>query len=514
MSMLLGEIIKYCDSCELINYKSERDDGLIIRNIVNDTRKVAENSLFIASHGGNFDSHKNIEKVIEEGAAALIVERRIDLSRVEVPVILTRSSFELTKKLAAPFFAHPSRRLNLLGITGTNGKTTTSYFARSVLAQKYSDCGLIGTIKYIIGCEEQEAPNTSPEPLFFQQMLARMVDYGLKSAVMEVSSHAIKLGRIENTEFDTIIFTNLSKEHTEFHPDMNDYFKTKASLLVKMFDPKVRHYKRFPKTAIVNIDDNYGRILANELKKMNGANVFTFSLRKNSGADMTADVVSIRMNGADFYLNYKKSKIPVELKLTGAFNIYNALAAAAAGACSGLTLYEIKAGLEYLTSVPGRFELVEAPGVDPGFSVFVDFAHTPESFVNVIALARELNPARIITVFGCGGDRSREKRPMMGYNAALASEHTIITSDNPRSEDPMQIINDIIPGAQKSERPFNVIADREEAIGKAVSMAREGDIVLILGKGHEKYQIVGSEKKYFDDCSTALKYLKEIKNPQ
>lgn len=510
MSMLLGEIIKYCGPCELINYKSERDDGIIIRHIVNDTRRVSEDSLFIAAHGGNFDSHKHIEKVIEDGAAAIVVERRIDMTRVEVPVILTRSSFELTKRLASPFYAHPSRRLHLLGITGTNGKTTTSYFARSVLAQKFSDCGLIGTIKYIIGCEEEEAPNTSPEPLFFQQMLARMADYGLKSAVMEVSSHAIKLGRIENTEFDSLIFTNLSKEHTEFHPDMDDYFKTKASLFLKMFDPGVRRHKKTPRTAIINIDDVYGSALAAELRKIKGAVVFTTSLRRDSGADMTAEVVGVRMNGADFYINYKNSRIPVELKLTGVFNVYNALAAAAAGMCSGLTLYEIKAGLEYLTSVPGRFELVEEPGAGGGFSVFVDFAHTPESFVNVLRLARELGPARIITVFGCGGDRSREKRPMMGYNAVIASDHTIITSDNPRTEDPMQIIGDIIPGAQKAEKPFNVVADREEAIGRAISMARPGDMVLILGKGHEKYQIIGSEKRHFDDCEVARKFLKEI----
>ncbi len=510
MSMLLSEIIKYCSPLELINYKSERDDGIIIKNMVNDTRRVGEESLFIAMHGNNFDSHKNLDKVVEAGASALIIERKVDLSKIEVPVIFVRSSYEATRALAAPFYGFPSRRMNLLGITGTNGKTTTSYFARSVLSQKYCDCGLIGTIKYIIGSEEIDAPNTSPEPLFFQQKLRQMIDYGLKCAVMEVSSHAIKLGRIDNTEFDNLIFTNLSKEHTEFHPDMNDYFKTKASLFFKMLGPQAKNYKKAPKHAIINVDDSYGRLLASELKKIHGAGVFTYSINASTGADLYAEVIGIRMNGADFYLNYKNARVPIELKLTGLFNVYNAMAAAAAGICSGLSLCEIKAGLEYLTCVPGRFELVEYPGLNTGFNVFVDFAHTPESFVNVIKLARELNPARVITVFGCGGDRSREKRPLMGYNAVSASDHTIITSDNPRNEDPMQIIQDIVPGARKAEKEFHVVCDREQAIEKAVKMAAKGDIVLILGKGHEKYQIVGNEKKYFDDCSAALKYLKEL----
>ncbi len=510
MSMLLSEIIKYCAPGELLNYDPARDDELIIRNIVNDTRKVTPDSLFIASHGNNFDSHKNIEKVIEDGAVVLVIERRIDMNGIEVPVIFTPSSYEFTKKIAGPFYSYPSRRLNLLGITGTNGKTTTSYFARSVLSQKYGECGLIGTIKYIIGSQEIEAPNTSPEPLFFQQQLSRMVEYGLKSSVMEVSSHAIKLGRIENTEFDNLIFTNLSKEHTEFHPDMNDYFKTKASLFVKMFTDGSKQHKKAPKNAIINIDDNYGRVLAHELKKIAGSRVFTYSIDKKSGADIYAEINEIRMNGADFCMNYKSSKTPVKLKLTGVFNIYNALAAAAAGICSGLSIREITAGLQYLNSVPGRFELVEAPGLKNKFNVFVDFAHTPESFTNVISLARGLNPVRVITVFGCGGDRSREKRPMMGYNAVSGSDLTIITSDNPRTEDPMDIINDIVPGAQKAQKPFKIVCDRQEAIGAAIAAAKDGDIVLILGKGHEKYQITGREKKYFDDCETALNFLKQL----
>lgn len=510
MSMLLGEIIKYCSSGELFNYQPARDDGLIIKNIINDTRKVTQNSLFIASHGNNFNSHNNLEKVVEDGAVVLVVERRIDLGGIKVPVIFTPSSYEFTKKIAGPFYSYPSRRLNLLGITGTNGKTTTSYFARSVLSQKYGECGLIGTIKYITGGREIQAPNTSPEPLFFQQQLSNMVEYGLNSAIMEVSSHAIKLGRIENTEFDNLIFTNLSKEHTEFHPDMDDYYKTKASLFVEMFAGSLKQYKKATKNAIINIDDNYGRMLAHELKKIAGARVFTYSADKKSGADLRGDITEIRMNGAGFNLNYKNSVIPVKLKLSGVFNVYNALAAAAAGICSGLSFSEITAGLQYLDSVPGRFELVEFPGANNKFSVYVDFAHTPESFVNVIQLARGLNPARVITVFGCGGDRSRQKRPVMGYNAVGSSDFTIITSDNPRTEDPMDIINDIIPGALRAEKPFKIIADRKQAIGAAIAAAKEGDIVLILGKGHEKYQIIGKEKKYFDDCETALEFLKRL----
>jgi len=512
MSMTFGEIIKHSGDCELLNYIPEKHDEMIIKNIGNDTRTVNEDSLFVASRGNNFDSHIHLEKVIESGAKALIVERRPDLFKISVPVILVRSSYEATKKLAAQFFSNPSHRLCMLGITGTNGKTTTSYFARSVFAQKYGDCGLIGTIKYIIGNESIDAPNTSPEPLFFQKQLGSMVENGLKCAVMEVSSHAIKLGRIENTEYDHLIFTNLSKEHTEFHPDMHDYFKTKASLFLSMLTAQ-KNYKTTPKYAIINIDDHYGEALAAELKKLPGSNIFTYSLNANSGANLTAIPANIRFNGVDFYLNYKKLRIPIELNMSGVFNVYNALAAAAAGICENMTFDEIKAGLEYVTGVPGRFERIEFPGFSNKYSVYVDFAHTPESFINVLKLARGLNPGRIITVFGCGGDRSQEKRPIMGYNAAQASDYVIVTSDNPRTEDPMNIINDILPGVMKAGGSnYAVETDRELAIERAIKMASDKDIVLILGKGHENYQIVGNIKKRFDDCQTALKYIKQREN--
>ncbi len=506
MPMLMSEIIKLSGECEVKNFAED----FAIEAIENDNRKPMDGKLFIAMSGNNYDSHRSLPDIVKKGALALIVEKPVDYDRLKVPVIRVHSSFEFTKKVAAAFYGFPSSRLTLAGITGTNGKTTTSYFLRSVLSQKYMDCGLIGTIKYIAGNQAMEAPNTSPEPLFFQELLSKMVSNGLKSCVMEISSHAIKLGRVENTEYDYLIFTNLSKEHTEFHPTMDDYYETKAAIFKKMFVQK--NTKTRKKTAIINADDPYGMRLISELAEISGANVFKYALDATHKADLFADNIRIKAFGASFDLRYKRFGVPIELKMTGLFNVYNALAAAACGICDGMSLNEIKSGLEYMSSVPGRFQLVdclEAGLRAPGFSVFVDYAHTPEGITNVLGLARSLNPARVITVMGCGGDRSHEKRPMMGYNAAINSELTIITSDNPRTEDPDQIIKEVMTGVLKSERRYLVEPDRAKAIGRAIDEGAENDIIIIAGKGHENYQIIGNKKIDFDDYAVALAAIKK-----
>jgi len=506
MPMLMSEIIKLTGDCEVKNFT----DDFAVEAVENDNRKPMDGTLFIAMSGNNYDSHRSLPDIVKKGALALVVEKPVDTDRLKVPVIRVRSSFEFTKKIAAAFYGYPSSRMTLAGITGTNGKTTTSYFLRSVLSQKYMDCGLIGTIKYVTGNQAVEAPNTSPEPLFFQELLSKMVSNGLDACVMEVSSHAIKLGRVENTEYDYLIFTNLSKEHTEFHPTMDDYYDTKAAIFKKMFVHKGSKSRK--KTAIINADDAYGMRLISELAEISGASVFRYALDARHKADLFADNIRIKASGASFDLRYKRFGVPVELKMTGLFNVYNALAAAACGICDGLSLNEIKSGLEYMSSVPGRFQLVDcacAIGSEPGFSVFIDYAHTPEGVANVLGLARSLAPSRIITVIGCGGDRSKEKRPMMGYNAAAGSDLTIITSDNPRTEDPDQIIKDIMPGVLKSERRYIVEPDRARAIELAVEEGAADDIIIIAGKGHENYQIIGNKKIDFDDYAVALAAIKK-----
>lgn len=499
MKTHLSELLQSAGTIEVKNFSDVE-----ISEIVNDTRKVVPGSLFIASSGGNFDSHAHLAETVSKGAAAVVIEKETATEGLAVPVIKVPSSFDFTRRVASVFYRHPSRQMTLAGITGTNGKTTTSFFVRSVLSRKYGDCGLIGTIKYVIGAREFEAPNTSPEPLFFQSLLRNMVDSGLKSCVMEVSSHAIKLGRIDNAEFDYLIFTNLSQEHTEFHPDMQDYYLTKASLFINTLRAS-RKYKTRPKKAIVNIDDEYGRRLASELRVLPEAGLVTYSANEASGADLVACDVDVKPAGVSFSLKYGGSSSRIELRLTGAFNVYNALAAAACGICDGLSVAEVRRGLEFVEVVPGRFQRVDHPAP---YSVFVDYAHTPEGVRNVLELARQLRPARIITVFGCGGDRSREKRPEMGRFASCGSDFTIVTSDNPRTEDPAAIIRDIVPGVVAGGGSYEVVQDRREAIGKAVAMAGRGDLVMIVGKGHENYQIIGRTKFPFDDYATALEFMK------
>lgn len=502
---LLSDIIKQHKPQEIFNFAEVE-----IKSIENDTRCVSPGSLFVAIAGENFNGHDHLKLMCEKGAAAIVIERDCDLSGVTVPVIKVDSSFEFLKTIAAWFYDNPSNKLTLTGITGTNGKTTTSFFTKSVLAQKYCRCGLIGTIKYITGKNEVPAPNTSPEPLFFQKLLNEMVNSGLKTAVMEVSSHAIKLGRIDNTEFDYLVFTNLSKEHTEFHPDMQDYYDTKASIFKKIAGQSM-FFKKKPKYAIINIDDNYGQKLYNELKTMS-IKPFTFSIRpeeaeeRKISADLYAADIKLNFDGASFKMHYGAFSIDIALKMTGIFNVYNALAAAAVGLCDGLSLDEIKCGLEALKGVSGRFQKVD---FNASFSVYIDYAHTPEGLLNVLSFAKKMKHNRIITVFGCGGDRSKEKRPLMGYNVSTNSDLTIVTSDNPRTEDPKSIIDDIIPGVENGQGRFFVEIDREKAIQKAIDEAADGDIVIIAGKGHENYQIIGNKKIHFDDYETAMKFLKQ-----
>jgi len=499
MKIRLSELLKSAGALDVRNF-TDSD----ISEIVNDTRKVVPGCLFIAMSGGSFDSHDHLAQAVAAGASALVIEKDANITGISVPVINVSSSFEFTKRVASVFYDNPSRKMTMVGITGTNGKTTTSFLVRSVLSQKYGDCGLIGTIKYVIGADECEAPNTSPEPLFFQGLLARMVDRSLKSCVMEVSSHAIKLGRIDNTEYDYLIFTNLSQEHTEFHPDMQDYYLTKASLFINTLRA-ARKFKTRKKYAIINIDDDYGKNLAADLSGISPSNVFTISQDMRTKADMVATDIVVKPGGVSFYMGHGCGGARIELPITGAFNVYNAMAAAACGICDGLSLSEIKQGLESVAVVPGRFQKVDYPAA---YSVIVDYAHTPEGVRNVLGLARQLGPARVITVFGCGGDRSREKRPEMGRYASCGSDHTIITSDNPRTENPAAIIADILPGVVSGGGSYEIEPERRKAIEKAIFMAKPGDLVMIVGKGHENYQIVGRTKQPFDDCATALEFMK------
>ncbi len=485
MPLLFSELIAE----QPVLYK-QGDLEVPVRGIAYDSRRVEQGYVFVAIEGFQTDGHLFIDEAVARGAAALVTQKPVaappPAALVQVPN--TRLALAL---LSARFYGYPGRRLRLVGVTGTNGKTTTTYLLRAVFQAAGSRVGLIGTIANWIGERKAPVQHTTPESLDLQKLLAEMVLAGVDTVVMEVSSHALALHRVAGCSFDTAVFTNITQDHLDFHQDMHDYLEAKKIL-----------FTMAEQYAVINNDDP----AALELRRAARAKVITYGIKQK--ADVVAAGIKVHRKGASYRARTPWGEVPVNLKLTGCFNVYNSLAALAAGGARGLPLAAVAKALEGVPGVPGRFELVDR-GQD--FTVVVDYAHTPDGLENILKTARELTRGRLITVFGCGGDRDRTKRPLMGEIAARCSDLPVITSDNPRTEDPLRIIADIEEGAKRVRRPdeYVVLPDRRQAIAHAIKTASPGDVVIIAGKGHEDYQIVGTEKFPFDDREEAGKALEE-----
>jgi UDP-N-acetylmuramoyl-L-alanyl-D-glutamate--2,6-diaminopimelate ligase len=473
--------------------------------ITTDSREVGRGDVFVClpgyrSEGGETraDRHDFVPDALARGAAALVVER--DTAAPGVTVVRVRDAWLAVAVMAARFHRHPSRALTLVGVTGTSGKTSTTYFVESVLGAADERAARLGTIEYRLGDRIVPAAQTTPEAPLLQALLRDAVDTGCTAAVMEVSSHALELRRVAAIDFDVAVFTNLSHDHLNFHPTLDHYRRAKGRLLEGLSSgDKVG-------TAVVNVDDPASGYMIG----INRGNLLTYGVER--AADVSADDVRMDLRGVRFTAQTPRGRRAVTLRHLGAYSVYNALAALAVGEALGLDLDAVVAGLAATPPVPGRFELVDA---GQEFVVAVDYAHKPDALERLLASARALRPRRLITVFGCGGDRDRAKRPVMGRIAATLSDLAIVTSDNPRSEDPRAIIREILVGADEIDpgRARHVSEpDRATAIVQAIDAAEPGDIVLIAGKGHETYQLVAGRRLDFDDRLVARAALERRRN--
>jgi UDP-N-acetylmuramoyl-L-alanyl-D-glutamate--2,6-diaminopimelate ligase len=502
-SMKLGELTRAVASTAVAAHDPAGEAE--ISALAYDSREVGPGTLFFCVHGFQSDGHDFAAQAVERGAAALVVERPLGLG---VPEVTVESARAAMAPIAARFYGDPSSELRVVGITGTNGKTTTAFLVRALLEAGGQRCGLLGTVKSVVGGVEQEVTRTTPEAIDLQRTFRAMLDDGDRACAMEVSSHALELGRAGAIHFAAAIFTNLTRDHLDFHDTMEDYFQAKRLL-----------FAAEPGVSVVNVGDPYGRRLAAEIE-----DGVTFAVEQP--ADYSAMRLRCDFAGCRFMLCTPAGEREVALPLAGRFNVANALGAFAAAHALGAEHDLLVAALESPVRVPGRFE-----GVDEGqgFAVLVDYAHTPDSLENVLRAARELvagaaerergdgasrKGGRVVCVFGAGGDRDRGKRPLMGEVAARLSEVVFVTSDNPRSERPEQIVAEIMAGAERATRPdralpVQAIVDRGAAIAEALAAGLPGDVVVIAGKGHEQGQeLAGGRKLPFDDAAVARQALR------
>jgi UDP-N-acetylmuramoyl-L-alanyl-D-glutamate--2,6-diaminopimelate ligase len=469
-------------------------NALQIQNIVCDSRKAAPGSVFFALHGAKEDGNRYLREAIERGAIAVASESApptgLDAHVAWVRVPESRKSLALA---AANFFGHPTKSLQLIAVTGTNGKTTTTSLIDSVLRISGAKTGMFGTIAYHTPLGKYPAPNTTPESLDLQEFLAEIRDAGGKYAVMEASSHALVMDRLWGCHFQSTVFTNLTRDHLDFHKNFEDYFAAKR----RLFEGTGAGA---PDTAMLNADDRYS-------KRLGGLARQTLTYGMENTSDITAKKVQLSFSGLQFTAYSPQGKLQITSSLVGRINVYNILAAIGASQAAGIANEVIEAGIRALESVAGRFQLVD---MGQPFLAIVDFAHTDDALENLIKTARELNlKGRIITLFGCGGGKDRTKRPIMGEASGRLSDLTILTNDNPRQEDPLKIISDIVVGLQKSSGKYLIEPDREKAIGLAFDEARAGDIVLLAGKGHEDYQVVADKTLPWDDRAVAQQELRK-----
>ena len=476
------------------------DQNVSIQDITADSRAVKPNSLFIALDGATVDGHNYIDKAVDAGAIAVIVSKPVTVP-ADVCVITVDDTRQAMMVCVPYFFDYPANRMRMVGVTGTNGKTTTTHMIRHILKAQGFKVGVIGTVHIMIGDTSYPIHNTTPDVVDLQHILHQMVQENVEYCVMEVSSHALALGRVSGVEFDTAVFTNLTQDHLDFHKTFENYLAAKCKLFEQVSAP---NQVKDNKGAVINIDDSYGYRV---MEKTTAPTITYSTLGKGT---LNASDVHMSTKNSQYTVNYKGESYPVSMNTTGLFNVYNTLAAIGACLQEGISMEAIDTALKTFSSVPGRFELIEE-GQD--FAVVVDYAHTPDGLQNILETAKAIKENRIIIVFGCGGDRDATKRPIMGRIAAEYGDKIYVTSDNPRTEDPVQIVKDVEVGVKEALREgtsYEVIVDRREAINHAIHDAKAGDIVIIAGKGHENYQILKNETIHFDDREEARKALKEI----
>ena len=477
--------------------ESSGGSSVIVIDVTHDSRQANTGSLFVAVRGELFDAHKFIPKVMQQGAVGILSElaRPTDFAGAWIQVDDVRRAMALA---AAEVHHHPSRELNLVGITGTNGKTTTAYLVASIPEAEGEPVAMTGTVEYRLGQERKKAGRTTPEATDMQRLLRQAVELGCKTAVMECSSQAMDFHRCDELDYAVAAFTNLTRDHLDYHKTMENYWYAKQ----RLFDGRLGSR---PKTSVINVDDPYGLELARSLER-EGLLVIRYAVK--AAADVTAIYPEFSLSGMRFRLRTPVGERDFHSPLVGPPHIYNTLAAVASALALGYSLDVITKALSKCTGAPGRFERVAHDG---DFAVVVDYAHSDDALLNVLRTAREVTKGRIITIFGCGGDRDRSKRAPMGEAAGSLSDVVILTSDNPRTEDPNQILADAEEGIKKTGKPYEKIADRREAIHQAIAQARTDDLVLIAGKGHEDYQIIGREVFQFDDKEVAREALQNLK---
>jgi len=460
-----------------------------VTGVTCDSRRVQPGHVFVALKGQHVDGAVFARQALERGAV-VVVSQEPPPQQVQAPWTVVHDARRALALLAAEFYGNPSAGLQVVGITGTNGKTTTAYLVASIFEAAGIRCGVLGTVGYRIGLEMREATHTTPEAPEVQSLLREMVDRGCGACAMEVSSHALSLSRVDGMTFAAGVFTNLTRDHLDFHADMESYFQAKRRL-----------FEMLPRSApsLINLDDPRAAALI----EIAGRPV-TYAV--NRRADLSPGPLSFSLQGLKFDVRTPRGTLHITSSLVGRPNVYNILAAVSTATALGISFDAIERGIASLEGVPGRFQVVS--GAKDDVTVVVDYAHTDDALKNLLETARPLTAGRLITVFGCGGDRDRTKRPLMGAVAGRLSDLIVITSDNPRSEDPLKIIEEIQRGITADTRRDTAqrmltYVDRRDAIGKAIELARPGDVVLIAGKGHEKYQIIGGEVRPFDDVAVA-----------
>lgn len=473
------------------------DPEVEITSVVYDSRRAGPGAVFVALPGTRTDGHDHVAEAAARGAAAVVVERPVAVPG-ELGVLQVDSTRRALSAIAAAFYGHPSRKLRVIGVTGTNGKTTTTHLIRAILMAQGEKVGLIGTVHNFVGDQELAANLTTPQASDVQGLMARMVQAGCTYVVMEVSSEGLDMHRVDDVEFDVGVFTNLTQDHLNYHGTLEQYREAKLGLFRQLSRPGTKSGK----AAVLNADDPS----AVHFRDACAVPIRTYGLEP--GAEHTARGIVSTPEGTRFRIITPQGDLPVALRMVGRFNVYNALAAAAVGLLEGVPLDRVRSVLERQAGVAGRMEPVRA---GQPFGVFVDYAHSPDGLENVLATARGFTRGRVIAVFGCGGDRDRKKRPSMGRIAAALADHTIITSDNPRSEEPAAIIREIEAGLREALPPghsYETVVDRTEAIQRAVAAAAPGDVVIIAGKGHETYQIFADRTIHYDDREVARRVIK------
>ncbi|MEG0370672.1 MAG: UDP-N-acetylmuramoyl-L-alanyl-D-glutamate--2,6-diaminopimelate ligase [Clostridium sp.] len=479
--MNIWNLVKDIDNLKVIG--KDRD----IKKLCYSTNDIEDDSLFFCIEGLTVDGHTFIKKAIEKGAKAIVVSKEVSVDD-DITIIRVNDTREAMSLISSNFYGNPSRGMDLIGITGTNGKTTSTFMMKAILEASDIKTSLLGTIYNIIGNNKEEAKRTTPESKDLQYLFKKMVDDNARACIMEVSSHSLDLKRVCGVAFKVGIFTNLTQDHLDYHNNMDSYFEAK----MKLFEAS--------EYAVINIDDDYGKIASKRISDK----ILTYGLTKE--ADLYATNIIISSEGASFRIHYNNESADILLHLPGKFNIYNALGCIGAGLILNISLNDIKKGLENLMAVPGRSEKVSSK---KGYTIIIDYAHTPDGLENILSSTKEYTKGRLIALFGCGGDRDKTKRPLMGKAAGDIADFCIVSSDNPRTEDPSKIIEDIIPGVKNSDCPYVIIEDRKAAIKYAIDNAKKDDIIVIAGKGHETYQVLKDKTIHFDEKEIVIEFLKE-----